>query len=236
MSVAHSESSRAGRSGAFLDRAARWLRRQKALKGLVVGSRDLADQVIDRWLGIRTCSRESDFRNPAARFGDGIRYVPNSYLFLSALLRPLELSPEDVVVDVGCGMGRTLCAFARRNVRKCVGIECDPTLADIARANAARLRGRRAPIEVVTIDATEADYSEGTVFWFFDPFGAETMRRVLERIRASLEERPRRVRLVYVHPTLEAELERAGWLARTGEWNPRLFALHRASYWTDIPG
>ena len=65
------------------------------------------------------------------------------------------------------------------------------------------------------------------------PFGAETMRRVLARIRASLSEHPRQVRLAYIHPSLEEEFERSGWLVRTGIREDRLFDLHRASYWTN---
>ena len=41
--------------------------------------------------------------------------------------------PADTVIDIGCGMGRALCLFARRNVRKCIGIEYDPGFAERAR-------------------------------------------------------------------------------------------------------
>src|SRR5690348_622444 len=117
MSTANRENRSTDGSRPFLDEAAHWLRQRKALKRLVVGSRELSDHVVDRWLGIRTCSPEEAYRHPGSRFGDGNRYVPNSYLFLGSLIRPLQISPEDVVVDIGCGMGRTLCVLARLNVR-----------------------------------------------------------------------------------------------------------------------
>ena len=42
-----------------------------------------------------------------------------------------------------------------------------------------------------------------------------TMAAMLERLRASIDENPRRVRIAYVNPTAESELLRCGWLRRT---------------------
>src|SRR4051794_16537125 len=98
MSSANPQKSRPEPTLSFLDAAAHWLRNRQALNRVVVGSRELSDRVVDQWLGIRTCSAETAFRHTGSRFGDGNRYVPNSYLFLDSLMRPLRISPEDVVV------------------------------------------------------------------------------------------------------------------------------------------
>jgi precorrin-6B methylase 2 len=89
-------------------------------------------------------------------------------------MKPVRIADHDVVMDIGCGMGRVLCVFARRRLKKCIGIEFSGELAGIAERNARALRGRRAPIEIRIGDAAEADYTEGTIFWIYNPFGERT--------------------------------------------------------------
>ena len=116
---------------------------------------------------------------------------------------------------------------------KVAGIEYDPKLAETARANAQQLRGRRSSIEILTGDAVDADYREGTVFWMFHPFGPETMREVLEKIRRTLEERPRRIQIAYVNCVYIAEFERLDWLTCVGQKRSPFFTNFSASYWTN---
>src|SRR5215472_13249531 len=85
-----------------------------------------------------------------------LEYQTPDYLYLRRVRDILQPTTEDVVFDIGCGMGRVLCVMAQRNVRKCVGIELQPQLCEIARKNAAQLRGRKAPIEIVCTDAITA--------------------------------------------------------------------------------
>jgi hypothetical protein len=87
-------------------------------------------------------------------------------------------------------MGRILCVFARKNIRRCIGIELFEDLCEISRANALRLRGRRASIEVICTDAAVADLSEGTIYYMYNPFGPATLHGVLENIMRSLLQAP----------------------------------------------
>jgi precorrin-6B methylase 2 len=87
-----------------------------------------------------------------------------------------------VFYDIGSGMGRIVCAAARKRLRKCTGVEMSEPLCQIARCNAMKLRGRKAPIEIVCGDAPTADLGEGTIYFMFDPFGADTIRDTLENI------------------------------------------------------
>src|SRR5439155_17008036 len=70
----------------------------------------------------------------------------------------------------------------------------------LARRNAASVRFRHAPIEIREGDAALADYSLGTVFFLFNPFGMQTTEAVLDKIHKSVMQHPRRVRLIYIHP------------------------------------
>lgn len=193
------------------------------------------DRRVDRFLGIDTISGAGLFPSGAARFGDANRNGPVSYWLLHKFLDRGRFGSEDVFYDVGCGHGRVLCFIARRPVAKCVGVELSPDFAARAQANARTLRQRRSPVEVRVGDAAEADYKGGTVYFFGDPFGAETLKAVLERIKATVEICPRRVRCIfwipsYVDPGVEHVIRSTGWL-KFLEKRHLFYSPIRVEYW-----
>jgi predicted RNA methylase len=110
-----------------------------------------------------------------------------------------------------------LCVLARLPLKRVVGIELDAGLVEAARRNAERLRGRRAPIEVHCQDAAGADYSDGTIYLLYCPFGPETMKDVLEKIERSMIESPRRITVVYYHAMFSEVLRSCKWLEQVHE-------------------
>jgi SAM-dependent methyltransferase len=163
---------------------------------------------------------------------DQVKYVPVDYLVLFYVLGGLDLSPEDTFFDIGCGLGRAVLMAARRPIRQAIGVEYDAQLAQRAQENGRRVRGRRAPIEIRNVDATVTDYSEGTIFCMYNPFGERTMLMTLEKIRQSLEIRPRAIRIAYVNPVFANLLDSQDWLRRRGERRfPGLGDNARAVYW-----
>ena len=111
-------------------------------------------------------------------------------------------------------LGRVVLVAARKPIRAAIGVEFNERLARQAAENAQTLRGRRAPVSIRHEDATEADYDDCTVFWLYNPFGPTTMVRVLDRIRASHEARPRRVRVIYALPKQADLFDAQSWLRR----------------------
>ncbi len=209
------------------------LKKIPAARRAVRQIRGWRNHVIDLMLGTRTeLPRMGAERG--GRFADGVSYEPIGYFELWRFMGPLAAEREDVVFDVGCGMGRVTCAFARLPVRKCVGIELDPELAEQARQNARRLRGRRAEIEVRTEDACATNFADATVLFLFNPFGAETLRCVLDRLKSALQDSQRRVRLAYCNPKHQHVLEASGWLHRYGR-RTSAFSEFVATYWTNDP-
>jgi SAM-dependent methyltransferase len=208
------------------------LRSLDPLRRSVLAMRDVRSRWIDSRLGIDTRPRCAGGGRAAGFFADGERYESIDYDLLARYARLLPAGPDDVVYDVGCGMGRVLCVFARRGVKRCVGIEIDPELAEIARENAARLRGRRCPIDVRVGDAAFADYSEGTIYYLFNPFGPKTVRSVLRRIGATLHRDPRRLHVAYCHPHHEWVLEDCDWLRCSGRARSAWYA-NSISFWTN---
>lgn len=171
----------------------------------------------DWWLNIDTANDASAQTREFERQGAHdyrSHYQGANYLYLERIAQRLtrEASHPLVFYDVGCGKGRPLCVMARHPFAKVVGVEFQPELCEIARRNARRLRGRMAPIEIVCADAASVDYSDGHVFFFFNPFGAPTLRAVMQSIERSLVSAPRRVSVVYYNPVHEEVLTECAWL------------------------
>lgn len=185
--------------------------------GLRVFATRVLSRAIDGVLNVRTTF--SDCAAPNAEkltFADPIKYEPIDYILLRRILRDLRLQKDDVFIDIGCGAGRAPCVAARKRIRKAIGIEYDPSLANIAARNASSMSGRRADITILNEDAARADYSEGTVFFLYNPFGEQTLAAVVEKIRETTITPPRLVRIAYAHPKHAHVLERSGWLKQYG--------------------
>lgn len=172
----------------------------------------------------------------SSRFGDAYVNGPVSYWILRSYLNCKNLGTKEVFYDIGCGHGRVLCMVARHRIAKCIGIELSAEFAEKARGNAAALHGRVSPIEVRVGDAAEMDYTDGTTFYFGDPFGAGTMRAVLKRIGESIQAKPRAVRCIFVLAVAERSqavrrvIEDSGWLRFVGE-QTLSYSSMRAEYW-----
>jgi len=154
------------------------------------------------------------------RYGDSIEYLPSGYTAITAMLRHIRFSKDDVFVDLGCGKGRVIFAVATRRLKKVVGIELDKTLVDIARANLVKFRKSKvshSPIEILHLDVTAFDPKEGTIFFMFNPFGHETTQHVLNRIKTGLVTHPRDIRILYSNPKHRVVLDMQDWLVAEGE-------------------
>jgi len=155
-------------------------------------------------------------------------YHPIGYETLRWALKQVPFPEEDVeFVDIGCGMGRVICVAATRPYRAVTGIELSPTMSRQARQNIAALQGRRARnVDVIEGDATQYAISPtANVFYLFNPFGGETLRTVMENIRRSLEQHPRRAMIIYFnHRHVDAMLAGQPWLRKTfdGEFYPQV--------------
>ncbi len=119
-----------------------------------------------------------------------------------------RVRPGDVLVDIGCGRGRVLDHWLSHFPgHRIVGIELD---ADVAAKTADRLR-RHENCTVLSGDALELMPMEGTVFYLYNPFGAEQIAELRSRLAA----RPRSSRplvILYHHPKyLETFAERPAW-------------------------
>lgn len=168
-----------------------------------------------RWekrLQVKTSSRR------AVTFADAHRYEAVPYFVNFKILDRLELGSSDVIVDLGSGEGRMLFAAAQQALRGVVGVEIDPDLHATAEANVRSLRGARTPIRLHCQSATEFDFTGITAICFFNPFGGDTMKEVLSRLRQSLDATPRRIKIAYINPVYGHQFLEKSWLRLTDDW------------------
>jgi len=141
--------------------------------------------------------------------------VPNSCI--RQLLRDLPIAFEQYdFIDVGSGKGRALFLAAECSFRKVVGVEFSPDLHAIALKNISSYWSRRRrclQIESICQDAVEFDLPPvPSVLFFYSPFNAAVLSRILARVRESLVRSPRSLYILFVGvmPELIEALKTAG--------------------------
>jgi hypothetical protein len=141
---------------------------------------------------------------------DRMGYEPTRWKSLPTLLPRSEVSPSDVFVDFGSGMGRMVQQAAAYPFARVVGVEVSEQLNQVARRNYAANRQRLAckDVDFVTCDAVEFPIPDDlTHAYLFNPFVGETFRRVVANIVASVDRAPRRTLLIYQNPLMKEALE-----------------------------
>lgn len=160
-----------------------------------------------------------------------VDYEPSDWRTLARVLPRRDVTADDVFLDYGAGMGRMLVQAAAYPFERILGVELSPDLAEVARRNAAArpdLGGDR--LEVVVTDATAYELPDDvTVIFMHSPFKGEVFRAVLERIAASLDRRPRRLRLIYKNPEEHAAVMATGRFEVAGDWRPLRARLRGSS-------
>ena len=162
---------------------------------------------IDTKNRIELCDLEID----SGTEDQGQMYQPTGILAFKQIMQEVQFPKPSVFVDYGSGKGRTLLLAACESFDRVIGIEFSKELCEIAEKNIALFEKKRrlsTPLEIVHKDAALYDYA-GTenVFYFFYPFDAELMTKVLKGIEASLQEQKREAVLVYYYPIHQEVLD-----------------------------
>ena len=119
------------------------------------------------------------------------------------------LTAEDVLYDLGSGLGKVPMLVSLLSSAQAVGVEMEPAYGQLASKRAAEFGLERVRFEVA--DAREADYRAGTFFYFFFPFDGEVMTRVLQQIRKHTK--GRQIRLAALHRST-VRFDQEAWLSR----------------------
>lgn len=120
----------------------------------------------------------------------GFDYAPTPCLVLDWILDALPVEPAaTTLVDVGSGRGRVVLQAAARPFRAVIGIEHARPLHEAALANLAALPADRRACGDIAFrlgDAADLEVPSGAVLmFFFNPFDAALLGRLLARIAAA---------------------------------------------------
>jgi hypothetical protein len=119
---------------------------------------------------------------------DMVFYQPTPARHIFDLIQRLSLSQDDVLIDLGAGLGHVPLLAAICTKARCIGIERERAYAACAQRSASALRLANASF--IQQDARVADVSHGTVFYLYTPFTGAMLRTVLDRLAAQAALRP----------------------------------------------
>jgi SAM-dependent methyltransferase len=127
-------------------------------------------------------------------------YAAIGYYAIRSAIRRIPLPHETVsFVDYGSGKGRAVIVAATFPFRKAVGVEISEQLNDVAKANIARMKHRKAEIvQVVASDAVDFVVEDDVnLIYMANPFRGATLQKVIGNILASYRANPRPIYFVY---------------------------------------
>jgi hypothetical protein len=147
----------------------------------------------------------------------GVDYQAVPAKFFNDILSRLQIRHEDFVfIDLGSGKGKPLLLASEFPFKRIIGVEFSQDLHRIAQQNIQNYKSdtqKCKNLESVCMDATKYPLpEEPTVYHLYHPFGEKVMSVMLDRIRASLEQHPRQVFLVYAYPAVHQLMDRAAFL------------------------
>jgi SAM-dependent methyltransferase len=106
--------------------------------------------------------KDREFAPQVGQAGKDVIWVPTPEDLVERMLRMAQTTPQDFVVDLGSGDGRTVIAAAKKFGARSLGIEYNPDMVDLSNRNAAR-EGVTANAKFIRGDIFETDFSQATV-------------------------------------------------------------------------
>jgi precorrin-6B methylase 2 len=97
--------------------------------------------------------------------GKDVVWVPTCQELVDKMLAMAKATPEDYVIDLGSGDGRTVITAAKRGIRA-LGIEYNPDMVALSKRNAAK-EGVADKAQFIQADLFESDFSQATVITMF---------------------------------------------------------------------
>ena len=148
----------------------------------------------DDKLRIHTVGRDASHSDPYHH-----PYEPTPYCVLQRLAESGWITPDDHLLDYGCGKGRVPFFLHHTLGCRATGIEYDETIHKQAVENATAYGGT---VDICFLCQPAEQYSleKETCLYFFNPFSAEILRSVLHKVVDSFYRSPRRIRLFFYYP------------------------------------
>jgi hypothetical protein len=108
---------------------------------------------------------KEQFEPQVGQAGKDVVWVPTPQGLVDKMLEMAKATPQDYVIDLGSGDGRTVITAAKRGIRA-HGIEYNPDMVELSKRNAAK-EGVGDRASFVKADLFESDFSQATVVTMF---------------------------------------------------------------------
>jgi len=112
-----------------------------------------------------TQEKPKPFEPSVGQQGKDVVWVPTSQALVEKMLDLAKVTPQDYVIDLGSGDGRTVITAAKRGARA-MGVEYDPNMVELSLRNA-KQAGVSDKVTFVKADLFETDFSKATVVTMF---------------------------------------------------------------------
>lgn len=109
--------------------------------------------------------QEDQFEPVVGQAGKDVVWVPTPQELVDSMLDMAKVTPQDYVIDLGSGDGRTVISAAKLGARA-LGIEYNPQMIALSRRHAAEA-GVSDRAKFVQADLFQSDFSEATVITMF---------------------------------------------------------------------
>ena len=118
---------------------------------------------------------------------------------LNALLRSLNITEADSIIDIGCGKGLFLYYASRFQFGRIDGLEYSEELVQTAKRNVGLMSDHR--LHIYHQDAREySDYDRYNYFFINNPFDAGIMENVIIKLKESCRLNERKMTVIYQFP------------------------------------
>jgi hypothetical protein len=113
----------------------------------------------------QTQATQKPFKPESGQAGKDVVWVPTPQATVDTMLDMAKVTPQDYLIDLGSGDGRTVITAAKRGARA-LGIEYNPDMVDLSKRNAAEA-GVTDRATFMKADLFESDFSKATVISLF---------------------------------------------------------------------
>jgi SAM-dependent methyltransferase len=108
---------------------------------------------------------KDEYKPQVGQEGKDVVWVPTPQSLVDKMLDMAKVTPQDYVIDLGSGDGRTVITAAKRGA-KALGIEYNPDMVELSK-RAADKEGVMDKAQFVKADIFESDFSQATVITMF---------------------------------------------------------------------
>jgi len=113
----------------------------------------------------QTAPSNTPFQPTVGQAGKDVVWVPTPQTTVDKMLELAKITPQDYLIDLGSGDGRTVITAAKRGLTA-LGIEYNPDMVELSKKNAAA-EGVTAKATFMKADIFQTDFSKATVLTMF---------------------------------------------------------------------